>query len=118
VLVVGPYDEKFGPTEKTSTLLVDAKLRTEYDALHIAIDEAKEALLSAIRQQSGSRINFEEEISSAFTPSNNKFADAAARIKKELEKQPIQRRSLARSGQRLTSFVKVANALCARKQKR
>jgi adenylosuccinate synthase len=29
VLVVLPYDEEFGPTEKTSTLLVDAKLRKE-----------------------------------------------------------------------------------------
>jgi hypothetical protein len=30
VLVVLPYDEVFGHTEKTSTLLVDAKLRKEF----------------------------------------------------------------------------------------
>jgi len=30
VLVVAPFDEVYGHTEKTSTLLVDAKLRKEY----------------------------------------------------------------------------------------
>jgi hypothetical protein len=87
VLVVGPYDEQFGPTEKTATLLVDAKLKKEYDSLHVAIDEAKERFLKAIRQQSNSRRNFDVEISSAFTASANKFDDAVARIKKEIEKQ-------------------------------
>jgi len=87
VLVVGPYDEQFGPTEKTATLLVDAKLKKEYDRLHVAIDETKEAFLKAIRQQSHSRRNFEEEISSAFTASANKFDDAVARIKNEVQKQ-------------------------------
>lgn len=87
VLVVGPYDEQFGPTEKTATLLVDAKLKKDYDALHVAIDDAKNVFLTAIRQQSSSRQNFEVEISSAFTASANKFDDAVARIKKEIEKQ-------------------------------
>src|SRR5271156_5107991 len=41
IFVVGPYDDQFGPTEKTSTLLVDAKLKKEYDQLHVAIDKAK-----------------------------------------------------------------------------
>ncbi len=40
VLVIRPYDEFFGHTEKTSTLLVDAKLRTEYEQLHADIDKA------------------------------------------------------------------------------
>lgn len=87
VLVVGPYDEEFGPTEKTATLLVDAKLKKEYDALHVAIDDAKNVFLTAIRKQSSSRQDFEVEISSAFTASENKFDDAVARIKKEIEKQ-------------------------------
>jgi hypothetical protein len=68
LLVVGHYDPEFRPTEKTSTLLVDATLRKEYDALHVAIDEAKEALVRVVRQQSGSRRDSESEISFAFTP--------------------------------------------------
>src|ERR1700692_3784788 len=48
ILVVAPYDEVFGHTEKTSTLLVDAKLRQEYEHLHTDIDKAKEAFLKAV----------------------------------------------------------------------
>ncbi len=42
VLVVRPYDEVFGHTEKTSTLLVDNVLRQEYEKLHIDIDQSKD----------------------------------------------------------------------------
>ncbi len=61
-----PYDPEFGVNEKTSTLLVDAKLRKEYEPLHVEIDKAKAALLKAVRQQAGSKNDFEEEISTAF----------------------------------------------------
>jgi energy-coupling factor transporter ATP-binding protein EcfA2 len=86
VLVVLPYDEQFGPTEKTSTLLVNAALRKEYEQLHVAIDEAKESLLKAIRQQATSRRDFEQEISSTFTNSDE-FELALTRIRDELSKQ-------------------------------
>src|SRR5690242_7650330 len=33
IFVVSPYDEEYAHTEKTSTLLVDSKLRKEYDQL-------------------------------------------------------------------------------------
>jgi len=68
VQVVLPYDPEFGPTEKTSTLLVDAKLRQEYEQLHVDIETAKTALMKAIGQQAGSRRDFEEEIADAFMP--------------------------------------------------
>ena len=87
ILVVGPYDDQFGPTEKTSTLLVDAKLKKEYDQLHVAIDNAKKTLIDAIQKQSGSRRDWETEISSAITRSDNKFDDAVIRIAKEIERQ-------------------------------
>jgi hypothetical protein len=45
ILVVLPYDPDFGVNEKTSTLLVDPKLRKEYEQLHVEIDKAKGALL-------------------------------------------------------------------------
>src|ERR1039457_1271143 len=38
VLVIRPYDEVFGHSERTSTLLVDSVLRKEYEQLHLAID--------------------------------------------------------------------------------
>ena len=64
VYVIRPYDdEDIGHTEKTSTLLVDSKLRKEYEALHIEIDKSKEIFLKALKEQSGSKKDLEKEIS-------------------------------------------------------
>jgi len=85
ILVVPPYDEVFAHTEKTSTLLVNDKLRKEYEQLHIEIDKAKEQFLKALKQQSGgSKKNLEKEISSTFTKSDSEFYRALIRIKEEL----------------------------------
>jgi hypothetical protein len=84
VLVVPPYDELFGHTEKTSTLLVDTRLRKEYEQLHIDIDKSKEAFLKALREQSGSKRDWEAEISGAFTKSNDSFYKALIRVKNEV----------------------------------
>ena len=84
VLVIRPYDEVFGHTEKTSTLLVDSKLRKEYEELHIDIDKAKEIFLKALKEQSGSKKDLEKEISSTFTKGDNNFYRALIRIKDEL----------------------------------
>ena len=87
VLVVAPYDEVLGHTEKTSTLLVDAKLRQEYEALHRDIDKAKDTFLKGLKEQSKSKKNLEQEISSAFTKSETEFYRALIRIKDEVEGQ-------------------------------
>jgi ABC-type cobalamin/Fe3+-siderophores transport system ATPase subunit len=84
ILVVRPYDEVFGHSEKTSTLLVDTKLRKEYEQLHIAIDESKEKFLKALKEQSNSKKDLEKEISSTFTKSEDEFYRALFRIKDEL----------------------------------
>jgi hypothetical protein len=52
ILVVPPYDVEFEHTAKTSTLLVDSKLRKEYEQLHIEIDKSKAALLAELKTQS------------------------------------------------------------------
>jgi hypothetical protein len=83
-LVIRPYDEVFGHTEKTSTLLVDAKLRKEYEQLHIEIDKSKDAFLDALKEQSKSKKDLEKEISSTFTKSDAEFYKALFRVKEEL----------------------------------
>ena len=84
VLVILPYDEEFGHTEKTSTLLVDSKLRKEYEKLHIDIDKSKDTFLKAMKEQSASRKDLEKEISSTFTKSDTAFYRALIRIKDEV----------------------------------
>ncbi len=87
VFVVRPYDEEYSHTEKTSTLLVDSKLRKEYEQLHTEIDKSKAMFLKALKEQSGSKKNLEKEISSAFTKSDDEFYIALNRIKGELRSQ-------------------------------
>lgn len=84
VLVIRPYDEVFGHTEKTSTLLVDAKLRKEYEQLHVEIDKAQDAFLKGLKEQSGSRKDLVAEISATFTKSADQFYIALLRIESEL----------------------------------
>ena len=84
VLVVRPYDEDLGHTEKTSTLLVDAKLRKEYEQLHVEIDKSKDSFLKALKEQSGTKKDLEKEISSTFTKSGDQFYRALIRVKDEV----------------------------------
>lgn len=84
VLVIRPYDEVYGHSKKTSTLLVDTALRQEYEQLHLAIDASKDIFLKALKEQSGSKKDLEKEISSTFTKSEDEFFIALARIKDEL----------------------------------
>lgn len=84
VLVIRPYDEVFGHSEKTSTLLVDTLLRKEYEQLHLEIDASRATLLKALKEQSGSKKDLEKEISATFTKSEDEFFIALVRIKDEL----------------------------------
>jgi len=87
VFVVLSYDEEFGPSEKTCTLLVDPKLRSEFAELQVRIDEAKQALLVLLKQQSKSKANLESEISLAIMKTHNEFRRALIRIKDEVQEQ-------------------------------
>lgn len=84
VLVIRPYDEEFSHTEKTSTLLVDSKLRKEYEELHIEIDKSKSVFLKALKEQSNSKKDLGKEISSTFTKSDDEFYRALIRVKDEV----------------------------------
>jgi hypothetical protein len=84
VVAIRPYDEVFGHTEKTSTLLVDAKLRGEYEQLHRDIDAAKAQFLAAMKGQSGSKRDLEKEISATFTKSEDEFYRALIRVRDEV----------------------------------
>ena len=83
ILVLPPYEEIFARDERTSLLLVNDKLRKEYEQLHVGIEQAQEALLKALRTQSGSKKELQKEISSAFTSTDDKFIPALLRIKDE-----------------------------------
>lgn len=84
IFVIFPYEGAFDSSQRVSTLLVDAKLRAEYEQLHQAIDQSKETFLNAIKEQSKSKSDLEREISSTFTASADQFDRALVRIQKEV----------------------------------
>jgi predicted transcriptional regulator YheO len=91
ILVIAPYDEVYGHTEKTSTLLVNAKLREVYEKLQIGIDAAQEKFLKALKKQSGSKRDLAKEISMIFTKTDNNLHRGLIRIRQDVAslKDPI-----------------------------
>lgn len=89
VLVLPPYDEFFGPTAKTSTLLVNAALRKEFEQLYSQVEESKAVFLKAMATQSGSKRKLADEIALAFMKAagDTNFYLALDRIKNELADQ-------------------------------
>jgi hypothetical protein len=87
IFVISPYDEEYAHTEKTSTLLVDSKLRKEYDELLRKVEASKESFLKNMKTQSGSKKDLETEISLAFTKTDKEFFEALVRMKDEVTAQ-------------------------------
>jgi len=87
ILVLPPYDEVFGHNEKTSTLLVDRKLGKEYEELHTGVNRAAQALVSALKKQSGLKSGIEEEVALTFTKDPGAFHKALIRIREEVREQ-------------------------------
>ncbi|SOC21725.1 AAA domain-containing protein [Rhodobacter sp. JA431] len=85
ILVVRPYDEEFGPSANTSTLLVNAALRKDYEKLNAGVEDAKKAFLAAMKEQSGSKRDLAAEISATFTRTEDQFLTAVIRINDEIK---------------------------------
>lgn len=87
VFVIRSYDSEYGLSEKHSTLLVSADLRRESEQLEARVTAAKDALLKAMKSQSGSKRNFADEISVAVTRRAGQFEDAVLGLEPLLARQ-------------------------------
>lgn len=85
VAVVLSYDEELGPTDSTSTLLVNPALRKEYEALQVSLLDARDALVVALAAQAGTKQDVIATVSRVFTQSEDKFFDALIRVEYEVE---------------------------------
>jgi predicted transposase YbfD/YdcC len=86
VLVVFPYDPLFGITEKTSTLLIEPKLREAYEQLIRETVAAKKALLDAVKKSAQTKRDMGAELANAFTPDGD-FDKALLRVEREVREQ-------------------------------
>lgn len=87
IVVVLSYDEDLGPTENTSTLLVNAALRKEYEGIQKGLAEARDELAEALKIQAKTKQSVVETVSQVFTQTDDQFFLALGRIKMELESQ-------------------------------
>ncbi|SMC27311.1 hypothetical protein SAMN02745857_02808 [Andreprevotia lacus DSM 23236] len=87
ILVLRPYEETFGQSEETATLLVNQALRQEYEELHAETNKIKAEFIKALKSQSKTKRDIEKEISKTFTASEDQFFIALNRIKYELSEQ-------------------------------
>jgi hypothetical protein len=87
VYVIESYDDQVCPDEKHSALLVDTKLREQYESIQAKVRDSEKALLTAIMSQSKSKIDLQIAISLALTPVPNDFRRALARVRDEVREQ-------------------------------
>ncbi|GAB39271.1 hypothetical protein [Gordonia sputi] len=84
VVVVLSYDEDLGPTESTSTLLVNPELRKEYEHLQAELMGARDELVAALKAESGTKRDVITALSRVFTQQDDKFFDSLVRIEYEV----------------------------------
>lgn len=87
ILIIQPYDDVFSHGERTSTLLINAHLRKEYEQIHQSTEDAKQRLLSELSKVCGTKASIEKEISLTFTTSERNFFRALLRVQEEV---PVQ----------------------------
>lgn len=86
VLVLRPYEEFSIKGGATATLLVNAELRQEYEALHAGVTAARAALITAVKATAKTKRPIEREVLSAFAPTEGDFDATLASLKDELAK--------------------------------
>jgi len=86
VLVLRPYEEFASNGDGTATLLVNATLRQEYEALYAGVTSARAALISALKTTAKTKRTVDREVSSTFMPSGGDFDAALSTLKEDLDK--------------------------------
>jgi len=83
VFVIVPYNKEY-KSNKISTLLVNKKLKGDYEQIHFNIDEKKELLIKELKPLAGLKANIEEAFSNDFTHSPKEFFKSILRVKAEV----------------------------------
>lgn len=85
VVVVLSYDEEMGPSESTSTLLVNQELRREYQGIQVELVRAREDLVAALRKQSRTKQDVATTVSRVFTGVDDRFYEALAEVQDDVD---------------------------------
>lgn len=85
VLVLRSYEEFASKGDSTATLLVNAALRQEYEALQAGVTAARAALINALKTTAKTKRAVDREVLSAFLPTGREFDAVLVSLKAELE---------------------------------
>lgn len=86
VLVLRPFDEFVSNGDGAATLLVNATLRQEYEALQSEVSTARVTLINALKSTAKTKRAVDREFLSTFMPTEGGFDVALAHLKEELDK--------------------------------
>lgn len=84
VVVILSYDEELGPTESTSTLLVNPELRKEFEGLQVDLLAARDELIAELKSQARTKQDVLRRVSLTFTKEPDSFFIALTRVHEEL----------------------------------
>ena len=84
ILVIEPFNDTYR-SEKVSTLLVNAALRSEFEDLHQSLDNNISALLSNIEDRFSKKIDSAAAILTSIKTPQNNIISSLARIEREVE---------------------------------
>lgn len=87
VVVVLSYDEERGPTESTSTLLVNRDLRREYEEIQKDLLKVQDELIAVLKTQAKTKTNVADAVSLSFMQETGNFFEALMRVRQEVENQ-------------------------------
>jgi energy-coupling factor transporter ATP-binding protein EcfA2 len=87
IVVVLSYDEELGPTEATSTLLINAELRREYESLQVELRDSGNNLVKELKATAQTKQDPAFLIAKIFSNDPNAFFAALVRVSDELAAQ-------------------------------
>ncbi|MFA7256980.1 MAG: hypothetical protein WC047_05340, partial [Kiritimatiellales bacterium] len=87
VFVIEPYKPGYR-SDRIATLMVNEKLRTQYEEIHKEIDEKVEIFVAGLKPLTGLKAGIKEQFSIAITFDENDFFRALGRVKGEVEQEP------------------------------
>ncbi len=88
IVVIGPYDATY-ENDKTSTLLVDAARRKEYEKLMADVEAKQSSLLNALAKQAKTKTDVAAEIQELFGGATLDFAGALQNLQSQLSDDDI-----------------------------
>ena len=83
IFIVNPYEENF-ESERIGTLLVNEKLKKEYESIYIAIEKAKNDLVESVKKAAGLKTDVEQQLAYSFKTNTNDIYTILEKVEQDV----------------------------------